>query len=279
MTYKLNNVDISTFGAVPSVQGQGLALQGIFDMPKRKGTTEYNWGTSIEPFVDAEDIELDGRMLTLSVVISTGYKVQLIPKINAFKAACLACTTLSTEYAAFQVVCKDEITVVEYDTAAVITASFWQNTVVIPGLVITPSGTGNYRLDSFDLQKDFGITVSKVEQSRNVANRIDVTTTEFYSADQYRELRDISMTCFIQISDVAEVYASICQFQAFLCSEGTKQFFSDGNYQIELYFRDGFKVQFMAYNIIKFSLKGRVVSFEDAPNDRLPYLLPFEILL
>ena len=52
MSYKLDDIDISSYDAFPYV-GQTkdskdcIAISGVFDLPKRKGTTEYNWGTSI----------------------------------------------------------------------------------------------------------------------------------------------------------------------------------------------------------------------------------------
>lgn len=80
MSYKLDDIDISSYDAFPYV-GQTkdcIAISGVFDLPKRKGITEYNWGTGIEPFVDAEDIELDGRTLLLSLVVrSENVKSQL----------------------------------------------------------------------------------------------------------------------------------------------------------------------------------------------------------
>lgn len=87
MSYKLDDIDISSYDAFPYV-GQTkdskdcIAISGVFDLPKRKGTTEYNWGTSIEPFVDAEDIELDGRTLVLSLVVRSENVKSQLDKLN-----------------------------------------------------------------------------------------------------------------------------------------------------------------------------------------------------
>lgn len=46
MSYKLDNIDISSYDTFPYV-GQTkdcIAISGVFDLPKRKGITEYNWG-------------------------------------------------------------------------------------------------------------------------------------------------------------------------------------------------------------------------------------------
>lgn len=87
MNYKLDGISISNYGAKALRTDQAFALHGMLDLPKRIGKTEHNWGTSIEPFLDTEDIKLDGRALTLNVAIK---KDQLQP----FLDACIACREL-----------------------------------------------------------------------------------------------------------------------------------------------------------------------------------------
>lgn len=72
MSYKLNNVNISAFGAFPALVGEKLAISGIFDCPKRKSPTERIWDTEIEPFVDALDIELENGEIVFNSVINPG---------------------------------------------------------------------------------------------------------------------------------------------------------------------------------------------------------------
>lgn len=90
MNYKLDGIPISNYGAKPVRTNQAFALHGMLDLPKRLSPTEYNWGTSIEPFVDAEDIKLDGRTLTLNVAIKS-------ENLDAFVQACISCNVLSVE--------------------------------------------------------------------------------------------------------------------------------------------------------------------------------------
>lgn len=87
MNYKLDGIPISNYGAKPVRTNQAFALHGMLDLPKRLSPTEYNWGTSIEPFVDAEDIKLDGRTLTLNVAIKKDL-------LQLFLDACIACAEL-----------------------------------------------------------------------------------------------------------------------------------------------------------------------------------------
>ena len=87
MIYKLNNVPISSYGAYPVLSSEKLALSGIFDCPKRKSPTERNWGTSIEPWVDEQDIILEGIELSMDIAIPTA-------SINQLKEEVLGCTDL-----------------------------------------------------------------------------------------------------------------------------------------------------------------------------------------
>lgn len=160
MSYKLDDIDISSYDAFPYV-GQTkdcIAISGVFDLPKRKGTTEYNWGTSIEPFVDAEDIELDGRTLVLSLVVrSENVKSQL----DKLKKACISCRRLSIGFGSFNVICKDEISVEEYVSLnmAIVQVKFWQQSYIPAEIGINPSGGNNYVMDGYSLNADFGIYV------------------------------------------------------------------------------------------------------------------------
>ena len=87
MIYKIDNKPLSYFGAHPARGHHFFALEGFFDLPKRTGKTEYDWGTSIEPFVMEEDIRLDGRTLTFNVVMKKD-------KVDTYKAACVLCKVL-----------------------------------------------------------------------------------------------------------------------------------------------------------------------------------------
>ena len=255
MSYKLNNVDILTFGAMPVTKGQGIALEGIFDMPKRKGQTEYNWGTSIEPFVSAEDIELDGRELGLNVVIHASDKQTLANRINAFKTACLGCTVLTFDYDSFNVICRSDIKVVEYDLIATVSAVFWQDAYILKPLTVIASNSGSFRLDNYNLQADFGLTISKTEGLRDIANRIEISTTELYTKTQYRELRSITLTCFAKADSIAQLYDNICQLHSLCYSSGFRTLVLPDNSSVQLYFKEGFKAQFVADNLLKFTLK------------------------
>ncbi|MPN04005.1 hypothetical protein SDC9_151241 [bioreactor metagenome] len=251
MNYKINNAPLSSFGAIPSPNTGYLALSGMLDLPKRIGTTEYNWGTSIEPFVDAKDIELDGRALTLNVAIKK-------TSLDTFKSACVACTELSFDYDTFQVVQKDEIKVEEIGGYYKVEIPFWQNSVGLKPITITPSGTGEYRIDNFNLVKDFGIHVGQSGNILNTASRIDVQTTEFYTRTNYRGVRAIDLSCSLVGNDFSDVYAKMSQFHSLLMSPGIHTLKIRNN-TLSIYFKDGMSVNVVSENIAQFTLRATVV--------------------
>lgn len=70
--YKLNDILLSVYGIIPGkMKGEGIAVKGNFDLPKRIGVTKKDWGDedSVEPYVDADEIFLGGRTIFFAGVI------------------------------------------------------------------------------------------------------------------------------------------------------------------------------------------------------------------
>lgn len=87
--YKLNDIPLSTYGITPGrMDGEHLAVKGIFDLPKRTGDTHYSWAETngIQPFVDADEIFLDGRTIYFQGILQ-GNTATLKSFLNAFKTA------------------------------------------------------------------------------------------------------------------------------------------------------------------------------------------------
>mgnify|MGYP000909570440 CR=1 FL=1 len=251
MIYKIDNTPLSDFGAIPSPDNSHFALSGMLDLPRRIGVTEYDWGTSIEPFVDAEDIELDGRTLTLNVAIK---KVQL----QAFMDACVGCGELGFNYDTFSVVQKDEIKVIQVGEYYKVSVPFWQNNFELSPMTITPSGNGEYMIDSYNLAKDFGIHVGGSNDLNNTAKRIDVQTTEFYQRSKFRGSRYIDLSCFAKDANFTDIYYKMNQFQSVLMSPGLHTLKIRNN-TLSVYFKDGMKVNILSDNVAQFNLKTTVV--------------------
>ncbi|MDR0207347.1 MAG: hypothetical protein LBI45_08855 [Bacteroidales bacterium] len=247
MTYKLDNIPLSSFDALPGRSNQAFALEGMLDLPKRISSAEHDWGTSIEPFVQTEDIQLDGRTLTLYAVVKS-------EKVNAFKSACVACKVLSFDYDSFNVACRDEIEVIPVNQYDIVKAKFWQNNFMLKPITVTPSVQGEYMLDNFNLNKDFRIVIEKSNSPANTAKRIEVATTEFYIRTNYRGTRETTLNCAMLGSGFADLYNKMNQFQAVLMQAGTRTLKIKNNV-FNLYFKDGITVNIAGEKVLSFTLK------------------------
>lgn len=253
MSYKLNDVSIETYGAKPVFGNQKIALEGFFDMPQRIGATSKAWGTSIEHFTDSLDIELSGRNLILNVIISG--ELNLDTKINSFKTACMNCIKLSTNYADFNVKLVDGVKVIKYDTFALISATFYENKVSIPTTFsIIKTTTGKCIIDGYGLQADFGMFVEKIEGIHDMPKRIDIKTSEFYDNSQYRESKELTMKVICSFQNQSTAYSNVKQFHKLISDPGFRVLNYFG-YSFEVYFKDGFKCDFVTENVYKFTAK------------------------
>lgn len=258
MTYSLDGADIASLGAVPRVDinQECIALSGVFDLPKRKGVTEHNWGTSVEPFVAKEDIELDGLTLELQLCVKgEDYKA----KLDGLRNACVSCRKLGSSFGEFDVLVKDTIQVDEYATIklALVSVKFWQQEYTHRELLIQPSGNGRMTLDGYDLSKDFGIYTASCRGLENMPKRIEVNTTLPYTSTIYREPLDITFSCSMVGNSLLELYGKMKQFHA-LCIRPGMRTLKHGNKTYNIYFKDGIKVKAKLDTLLKFELKCRV---------------------
>lgn len=248
MIYKLDNKPLSDFGAYPGRIYQNYALEGMFDLPKRIGKTEHDWGTSIEPFVEAEDIELDGRTLVLCAVMK-------LERLDAFKNACIACKCLSANTATFDVVCKDEIKVEKIGPYCMVKVRFWQYKFELKPITVIPSLSGYFRIDNYNLIKDLGIYVRQSNNLLDAPKRIEVNTTEFYKITKYRGTKIIEFQCALKGKTFEEQYNRMNEFHSILMAPGMRNI-TIRNKALSLYFKDGMSVTAPYEHFLQFTLKG-----------------------
>ncbi len=251
MNYKLDGISITNYGAKPVRTNQAFALHGMFDLPKRISPTEYNWGTSIEPFVEAEDIKLDGRVLTLNVAVNH-------ENVTQFSEACTQSTKISTTHDIYDVVCRDEIEVQNIGNYCLVIAKFWQNNYTLGPTPTDPSVSGSFRLDDYDFKKDFGIYVSKSNNLSNTAKRIEVATTEFYARTNYRGSKDIILNCSMITSSAASLFYNMKRLHALMMAPGLRTLVTP-NKTFTVYFKSGLTATAFKENILQFNLTATVV--------------------
>lgn len=89
MAYKLNDILFSTYGIIPSrIDGEGIAVKGVFDLPTRIGDTHYDWAerNGVQPFVDVDEIFLGGRNILFKGLMFGSLSV-IKTNISALKTA------------------------------------------------------------------------------------------------------------------------------------------------------------------------------------------------
>lgn len=245
---QINWTTLSGINLQPVLSNEQVAISGIFDCPKRIGETERNWDTEVEPFVDNDDIMIDGREISVSFICKN------TENIDAIKTLVMNSNMLQVETLTFDVISKYEIDVNESGNYFILRFRFWQDIVSLPEMTITPSNTGNIKIDNYNLNKEFGIYGSKEGGFYSVGPRLEVNTTDTYKKCQYRNFRELSINCMMVSTSFTDLYSKMCQFQSLLLSEGLRTLYIDDK-SYSCYFKSGFKAQMVGNNVLKFNLK------------------------
>lgn len=254
MIYKFNDADIRAYGVLPCRDDGGIALSGMFDFPQRKGTTEYNWGDRIEPYVAAPDLTYGGRSLGLKLVMPD------LADLSRFREAYLDCRTLVTELGSFRVVAAGEVKVEKAgEKMGLIGVEFLEPQPVFPELTFPGSGGEGLRLDHYHLERDLGVYVAAVKDGLNLPKRIEVGTTATYPDTRYRENGTITLECVMKAGDLRAVAVQMGQLHALCAQPGLRTLrFPDGTTR-QAYVKEGFKVKVTGESTVNFSLKMEVL--------------------
>lgn len=254
MIYKFNEVDISTYGVLPRRDESGLALSGMFDFPKRNGTTEHNWGNRVEPYVAESDLAFGSRKLNLKLVMTD------LDGLAAFRTAWQECTLLGTDWGDFRVIAADEMKVEKVGgKMGLLELSFLQPEVEWPELTLPGTGGEGWRLDEWQLEHDLGIRVAGVKNELNLPKRIEVGTTEVYPVTCYRENGTMTLECTMLGKDMAGMVRQMGQWHAICALPGLRVLqLPEGDCR-EVYLKEGFKVNMNGNCMAAFSLKMEVL--------------------
>lgn len=260
MSYSFDGVDVAAWGVTPFTDEGGVALEGVFDLPKRTGETERNWGTEVEAFVEAGDIVTDGRKLSLKVLLKGEDEADYAVKLKGFRQACVELRRLGCEFGCFDVLVKDEVCVEELSgCAATVSVPMWEQDVVIPALTVNGSGKCGVSLDGYGLEQDFGVVVQNWKGEKDVGKRIEVQTTEPYRRTEFRDRGEAVLGCWMRAADWVEAYGRIRLLQALCLRPGLRElWFPDGTV-CRGYVKDGMTVKPGFGGVLSFDLKMRLI--------------------
>ena len=257
MSYKINNIDLLTFGITPiQFSGQSLAVTGVFDFPNRKGTTEHDWGTEIEMFVSAADLEFDGRDISFKGLMRAANRASLLTNLNSLITLCKSgILSFETHVGTFQVYMTGGIEVVDWsDTSFSIEIKFRQPVVLFPTAAgLATAGTG-YKIAGYNFKSDFGITVNSLTGRLDTPARIEVKTTGFYTNSTYREPKEISVRCVMLATNLSDLTNKMGRLHGLLSQPEFKILtFPDGTIA-SVYLKSGFNVSGITEYSCQFTL-------------------------
>lgn len=222
------------------------SISGILDMPKRKGLISRDWGTSIEPFLDANDIEFEGRNIELQCIGE-------IPDI-LFSGQ----IELSTPWGSSICYCQDEIKYKERQLIIPLYEPSW----IQPAISVTASGGTGFIIDGFNLYKDFGMIISEITDYKNIANRINVETTDYYKKVWFRSESVINISGVFEANS-RSILQNISSFFALISSSGVKTLSVPGMESIHVYSSDGCKITNIRDNYASFSITLRQIKTDN----------------
>ena len=264
MDYQINGHSLSEYGIVPiSTKGNDIALTGVFDLPKRLGTIEHEFGNETEAFVKADDIILDGRELKLNCYARAATSAELISNLQALFNECEKDgTVLTTPFGTFNVSLRNQASVSEFpkNKSAQVEIRFWQEDYVIPSQGETPNGGDGYLIDNYNLKTNFGVIMARKEDFRSLSKRKDFKYTAEETSSALRTPRDMVMQCYMVAPDLTTFKSKMDSLHALLISPDLRVLIEPNNTNHYIYVKDGLKVdkiRNMHRTIAYFNLKLR----------------------
>ena len=252
MSYKINNIDLSTLGITPiQFSGQSLAVSGVFDFPNRKGVTEHNWGTEIESFVSSADLEYEGRDISFKGMMKASTRPSLITNLNSLITLCKSgLLSFETRVGTFAVYQTGEIQVTEWSDTTILIEIKFRQPVVLFSTPVDPE------ID-YDLYKDLGIVVTKVDGKLSTSARIEVNTTGLYSNTSYRQPVDIKISCTMIVDNLADMTIKMGLLHELLSQPGLLVLSFPDIISNDVYLKTGFTVSVTTESSCQFTLNLR----------------------
>lgn len=252
MAYKLNNIDLTTYGIKAGrTTNSNIALSGFLDMPKRTGKTYHSWGDAngVEPYVSASEIFFDGRDIQFVGVLKSPSKYEAIYQLKDLYDDISAFTDkvdFETPYGTFEVYVKDEIKVEYLNNGwATLTISFRENIVEIPNPTLpTESDFQVYGIDGIPF-KSYGCFVQLVKDNmnRSAIKKQEVTAYGYEGFQLTKtDLHKVSLDLVFHATSFATLKTNIGMLHKQLASEGLRQINIDTVLR-ESFAIDGFKVK------------------------------------
>lgn len=165
--YYLNNKPLSDFGIIPSKDGGSIAITGGFDLPKRSGTTFYNWPleNSVDAYVDADDITFENREIKFTGTI-LGNANNNINALHNYIDSLPVLSELSCKWGSWEVKIQKQIIITPIDrNNSKIEIIFTEPSPNLTGTLPLPSDKNE--IDNYSWL-DFGLWIESISGGQNI---------------------------------------------------------------------------------------------------------------
>lgn len=246
--YLINSIPISRWGMRAGVIGSrsdGYALSGVWSLPKRLGDTHYDWQDEVEPYVAAEDINLDGRDLSLSLACTASSAESRHTRIDKFCAELPDSFTLKHPTLGSFVVGVQKVDVKHHlKQWGTLTLNLREPRPVIGG-VLPMKDNGDFGIDGYSW-KQLGLVVESMDgyHGRSDWQPLPVTTdprSDHWVAG-YRSPATVTLQGTIVGATYVDFMAKVRALQSLLSAPGTRTIRCFDGATIIAFCVDGFDV-------------------------------------
>ena len=227
-TVTINSTNLSTFGI------KVTKIRGVFDMPGRYGTYEYDWQDvdGIDAFVEVDDIYFKQRQISLDCIMEADSINEFQYNLGLFRDLVYQRVTLSTPYSSHDCILKEGAKVIflgnKYSNQ--ITASFqlvFNEISYSFGTTLEsdPTLTNDvFSIDRIALSR-FGIIVEESDGNFDFPSMKDDKNTRYMRESDtvnMRNTRDIELRCTMSADNLTEFSTKMAQFHGLLAQSGLR---------------------------------------------------------
>jgi len=247
MAHTLNNIALSTYGLTAGhAPASNVSMEGVFDMPKRTGTTFKDWddSDSVEPWVLADELFFAGRDIVFSGSIQgtvsgmNGYLESFYDAINA----AIGLSTLVTPYNSASGYVKSVIP--QYmDGGCSVEMTFREPVVSLVGSLPATGSSANM-IDSIPFLS-FGLYLSKAEALHELAEPKEQYFTK-YGAEGYqivkRKNKTLEIRGFVIGTSLSDFTTKVQALYKAFSSAGTRTIVLDTTTTVTCFAIEGFRI-------------------------------------
>ena len=223
-------------------------VNGILDMPKRKGETEYDWGDVIEPLVSADDIYFGSREIVVDAFFD-GRKGDFEAAMEPLRQITTT-EVLETEYGNYNVRLDKVQVLKNYKQGKSLKITFQELNPELSSDLPTTTGNSSVRIDGMDLFVNFGMLIENTILHEIAELKTSSQTTfknNFLSV--YRKPQELNIKLNGIYASKAEMTSKVQALNALLAEEGLRHFIYHGD-GFHCYLTDGCKVNIKRKRVV-----------------------------